>query len=152
MNKFLFAAALAASLTVVVPAHAADIGVSVQISQPGVYGRIDIGRYPQPQVVVARPVIVQRPVYVAQPLQPLYLWVPPAHRQNWRRHCGRYNACGSLVYFVRDDWYGRNVRGHDRDRDGRADRRDDRGHDKDKRGDDDRGHGRGHGKGKGRGN
>ena len=33
-------------------------GVSVQISQPGVYGRIDIGRFPQPQVVVAAPVIV----------------------------------------------------------------------------------------------
>ena len=38
------------------PALAADVGVSVQISQPGVYGRIDIGRFPQPQVVVPQPV------------------------------------------------------------------------------------------------
>jgi len=82
------------------PAHAADVGVSVQISQPGVYGRIDIGRYPQPQVVVQQPVIVAQPrVVVAQP-QPVYMWVPPGHQKNWRKHCGRYNACGVPVYFV----------------------------------------------------
>lgn len=156
MKKFLFAAALAVSLSALVPAQAADVGVSVQISQPGVYGRIDIGRFPQPQVVLAQPVIVQRPAYVAQPLQPLYLWVPPAHRQNWRRHCSRYNACGSLVYFVRDDWYGRNVRGHGHDGDhhddrshGRDERRDDRGQGRDERRDDHRDGGKGRGNGRG---
>ena len=51
---------------------AAEVGVSVQISQPGVYGRIDIGRFPQPQVVVAQPVIIVRPVLVQQaPPQPV---------------------------------------------------------------------------------
>ena len=52
--------ALAASAAAVATAHAApnpaekgpDIGVSISISQPGVYGRIDIGRFPQPAVVV----------------------------------------------------------------------------------------------------
>ena len=38
------------------PALAADVGVSVEISQPGVYGRIDIGRFPAPQVIVPQPV------------------------------------------------------------------------------------------------
>ncbi|HEX6016743.1 MAG TPA: hypothetical protein VFZ28_01460 [Burkholderiaceae bacterium] len=86
--------------------HAADVGVSVQISQPGVYGRIDIGRFPQPQVVVAQPVvIVPPPVVVAQPVQPVYLWVPYGHRKHWRKHCHEYNACGVPVYFVRHDWY-----------------------------------------------
>ena len=42
------------------PAMAADIGVSVQISQPGVYGRIDIGQFPQPQVWVPQPVLLLR--------------------------------------------------------------------------------------------
>lgn len=85
-------------------ARAADIGVSIAISQPGVYGRVDIGRFPQPMVVVPQPVVV-RPVVVAQPVQPVYLWVPPGHRNNWRKHCGRYNACGVPVYFVQDRWY-----------------------------------------------
>ena len=115
-------------------AAASDVGVSVQISQPGVYGRIDIGRFPQPQVVVAQPVIIVRPVVVHQapPPQPVYMWVPPGHRQNWRKHCGQYNACGVPVYFVQDQWYGEHVQGH--------------GHGKDKHKDKDKGHGKGKGK------
>ena len=129
------------ALALAAPSFAADVGVSVSVSQPGVYGRVDIGRFPQPQVVVAQPVIVQRPVIVHQPQpqmvvvqpEPVYMWVPPGHRKNWRKHCAHYNACGVPVYFVRDDWYGSNVhRGPGRDRD----RDDDRGH----------GHGRGHDK------
>lgn len=88
-------------------AMATDVGVSVQISQPGVYGRIDIGRFPQPAVVVAQPVVVARPVAVAPP--PAYLWVPPGHRKNWRRHCHRYGACGTPVYFVQEGWYRQHV-------------------------------------------
>lgn len=101
--KPLIAAAL---LVLAGTAAATDVGVSVQISQPGVYGRIDLGRFPQPQVVVAQPVIVAQPrVVVAHPVQPVYMWVPPGHRKNWRKHCYRYDACGMPVVFVRDDWY-----------------------------------------------
>jgi hypothetical protein len=96
----------AALATAAGAAAAADVGVSVQISQPGVYGRIDIGRFPQPQVIVPQPVIVAPPaVVVAQPVQPVYVWVPPGHRKNWSKHCREYNACGVPVYFVRHDWY-----------------------------------------------
>ncbi len=118
------------------PALAADVGVSVQISQPGVYGRIDIGKFPQPQVIVQQPVIVTHPrVVVAQP-QPVYMWVPPGHQKNWRKHCSRYNACGVPVYFVQDGWYQQNVN-HGPDHHG--DRGHGRGHDRG------RGHGKGHG-------
>ena len=89
-------------------AGATDVGVSVQISQPGVYGRIDIGRFPQPQVIVAQPVVVAAPV-VVQPAQPVYMWVPPGHRKHWKKHCHDYNACGMPVYFVRHDWYREHV-------------------------------------------
>ena len=135
-------------------AGAADIGVSVQISQPGVYGRVDIGRFPQPAVIVPQPVIVGRPVVVAP--QPVYLWVPPGHRKNWRKHCRDYGACGVPVYFVDHRWYRSHVmparddgRGPDRRDDRRDDDRryDDRRHD-DRgpgRGDGERGPGRGHG-------
>lgn len=127
MNR-LFASAVAA-LATLPAAHAADVGVSVQISQPGVYGRIDIGRFPQPAVIVARPVLVAPPPVVAVAPQPVYLWVPPGHRKKWHKHCHQYGACGVPVYFVRDDWYERHVRHTGRD-------------------DDDEGHHRRHGKDK----
>ena len=117
-------------------ATATEVGVSVQISQPGVYGRIDIGRFPQPQLVVAAPVIVLRPAVVHQPPPPVYMWVPPGHRKNWRKHCGAYNACGVPVYFVQDGWYDQHV--HPKGK----------GHDKGRDKDHDKGRGKGHGKGK----
>lgn len=116
--KSLFVAASAAVLLAgtALPALSADVGVSVQISQPGVYGRIDIGRFPQPQVIVAQPVRISQPRMVVVQPQPVYMWVPPGHQKNWRRHCGHYNACGVPVYFVQDAWYQQNVRGHHDDR------------------------------------
>ncbi|MFL6665078.1 MAG: hypothetical protein ACJ8G7_23140 [Rhizobacter sp.] len=80
-----------------------NVGVSVHVNQPGVYGRVDIGNYGPPPLVQPQPVIITRPaVVVEQP--PLYLYVPPGHQKNWRRHCGQYNACGRPVYFVQERW------------------------------------------------
>ena len=101
MKRFLFAAAL---VTITAPALAADVGVSVNVGQPGFYGRIDIGNYPQPQLIYPAPVMIQ-PMSMGMALQPIYLRVPPGHRKNWRKHCQRYGACGQSVYFVRDNWY-----------------------------------------------
>ncbi|MEO6281309.1 hypothetical protein [Roseateles sp.] len=87
------------------PASATDVGVSIGFSQPGVYGRVDIGRYPQPVLVAPRPVVIGRYADV----QPVYLWAPPEHRRDWRHHCSQYGACGAPVYFVDDGWYRRTV-------------------------------------------
>jgi len=84
------------------PALAADVGVSVSVGQPGFYGRIDIGTFPQPRVIYARPIVIQ-PVAVVS--QPIYLHVPPGHAKNWRKHCHKYNACNQPAYFVREEWY-----------------------------------------------
>lgn len=90
-----------AALLCAAAAHATDVGVSIQVGQPGFYGRIDIGNAPPP-VVLAEPVWVQRrPVQVA----PVYMRIPPGHQKNWAKHCARYDACGVPVYFVREDWY-----------------------------------------------
>ena len=88
-----------------VSAHAAtDVGVSIGVSQPGFYGRIDIGNAPRPEVIYARPVVIQpAPAHVVY--EPLYLHVPPGHAKNWRKHCAHYNACNRPVYFVREKWY-----------------------------------------------
>ena len=121
MKKTLTAFAL--GVCAVVPVIAApNVGVSIGINQPGVYGRIDIGNYPQPALVYAQPIIVAPPTVVIQ-RQPIYLYVPPAYQQNWTRYCGRYSACGQPVYFVQERWVRerwehehRNVRNEGRDR------------------------------------
>ena len=89
--------ALAAS-----PAFAADVAVSVTVGDPRFYGRIDIGGFPQPQLVYPEPVVIQpAPVVV----QPVYVRVPPGHAKAWRKHCKKYKLCGTPVYFVQDTWY-----------------------------------------------
>jgi len=137
-----FLCALAAILAAVTaPAIAADVGVSVQVGEPGFYGRIDIGNFPQPQLIYAQPVVIQ-PVPVGVARQPIYLRVPPGHAKNWRKHCSRYNACGQPVYFVQDRWYNNVYVPHYGESHGG-------GHGE--RHGDDHGKGRGHGHGKGKG-
>ncbi|MEO5881792.1 MAG: hypothetical protein ABIQ06_05200 [Caldimonas sp.] len=81
----------------------AQTSISIGINQPGIYGRIRIGDVPPPALILPQPVIIQqRPVVYQQ--APVYLYVPPAHQQNWRQYCGRYSACNQPVYFVRDEW------------------------------------------------
>ena len=102
MKRFLAHVLLASS--VMTPALAADVGVSVTIGQPGFYGTIDIGNFPQPRLIYPQPVIIEQ-VRVVQPVAPIYLRVPPGHAKDWRKHCKKYDACGRPVYFVQDDWY-----------------------------------------------
>jgi hypothetical protein len=102
-------AALAATAGV---AQAADVGISLSFSQPGVYGRVDIGQFPQPQVILAQPVLVAPPPPAMPPPEPVYLWVPLEHRRHWDRYCGQYHACGHPVYFVNHVWYKNNVMAH----------------------------------------
>jgi hypothetical protein len=106
-------------------AIAADVGVSIQFSQPGVFGRVDIGQYPQPQVIVPQPVVIEAPPPAMPPPEALYLWVPLEHRKHWERYCHQYHACGHPVYFVNHVWYKNNVlarqghpQGHQEDRHG----------------------------------
>jgi hypothetical protein len=145
MKVFLFAAA---AVLVSVPTFAADVGVSVSVGQPGFYGHIEIGNFPQPQVVYAKPVVIQ-PVPVGEVREPIYLRVPPGHARNWKKHCHKYNACGQPVYFVKDDWYNdvyvpeyhkRHGEGRGRDERHGDDRDDDHGRDHGR--DHDRGHGK----------
>jgi hypothetical protein len=86
------------------PVFGGDVAVSINLGEPGFYGRIEIGNFPQPQLIYAQPVVIQRvPEFVSAP--PIYLHVPPGHEKHWSKHCAQYNACGRPVYFVRDDWY-----------------------------------------------
>ena len=145
MKLLLFAATLAA---ITAPSLAADVGISLSIGQPGFYGHIDIGDFPQPRLIYQQPRVMYRS---AMHRPPIYLHVPPGHAKNWRWHCREYNACNERVYFVQDDWYRQeyvpryqeryNNRRDDR-RDSRGDdRRDDRRDDRNDRHDKDRGHG-----------
>jgi hypothetical protein len=99
MNRSTTLLLLAAIACAAAPAFA-QVGVSVEVHQPGVYGRIDIGPQPPP-VIYAQPIIIA-PVH--QRREPLYLYVPPGHQKKWDKHCAKYNACDRPVYFVREDW------------------------------------------------
>ena len=116
--------------------HAADVGVSVTVGQPGFYGRLDIGSFPQPQLIYAQPVVIQPVRDVLY--QPVYLRVPPGHAKDWRKHCRKYDACGHPVYFVQDRWYNDVYVPRYRDKHGERDERGGSGHGK--------GHGKGHDK------
>lgn len=140
IKPIFFATALAAFAA---PSFA-QVGVSVNVGQPGFYGQINIGDFPQPRVIYEEPVVVYD--HIADE-RPIYLHVPPGHEKHWNKHCARYNACGRRVYFVRDDWYNDEYVPHYR-----HDREDHEGHGKghghDRGGDGDggdRGHGHGHG-------
>ena len=146
MKKYFKALCAMASLMVAGAgaSQAADAYVSATVSgvlAPGVYGRIDIGNAPPPPVLYPQPVIITRPAVVVQE-PPLYLYVPPGHAKNWRKHCARYNACNRPVYFANVDNKGKyrhTDHGHRRD----GGRDDDRHGDERGRGhDDDRGKGR----------
>src|SRR5512134_4161233 len=101
MKRFAIAALFTVASSV---ALAADVGVSISVGQPGFYGQIDIGNAPPPVLVYPQPVVIQ-PVRVVQPVQPIYLHVPPGHAKDWGKHCHKYDACSRPVYFVKDDWY-----------------------------------------------
>jgi len=118
MKRFNLAAA---AVAMSVPALAADLGVSASIGQPGFYGRIDIGTFPQPVVIYPQPVVI-RPVPGPVP-RPIYLRVPPGHTRDWDKHCAKYQACGQPVYFVQEKWYHDEYLAHYRD-DERRDRGD----------------------------
>jgi len=128
-------------------AFGADVGVSITVDQPGLYGRIDIGNAPRPAVIYASPVLVAPPPPAVVVPEPLYLHVPPGHAKHWRKHCHEYDACGRPVYFVQDRWYNdvyvparRQYRSeHDERRDERHEKHHGEG----------RGHGEGHDHGRG---
>lgn len=104
MNKTHLSAAgaLLALVAYSSPTLAADVGVSLNVGQPGFYGQINIGDAPRPRIIYAQPVVIERQL-VRQ--EPIYLHVRPGHARNWKGHCHEYSACGQRVYFVNDNWY-----------------------------------------------
>ena len=89
---------------VIAGAASAQVGVSVNVGEPGFFGQVDIGGAPPPELVAAQPVVIApAPEFVGAP--PIYLHVRPGYEGDWRHHCFEYNACGRPVYFVSDNWY-----------------------------------------------
>ncbi|HEY6513705.1 MAG TPA: hypothetical protein VI032_17125 [Burkholderiaceae bacterium] len=80
-----------------------SVGVAVEVHQPGVYGRIEVGNFPPPTVIYPQPVVIA-PTPVAVYQRPVYLYIPPGHQKHWAKHCAKYAACGQPVYFVQESW------------------------------------------------
>jgi hypothetical protein len=147
--KRIVVASLVLNAALISTAGAADVGVSIQFAQPGVFGRVDIGQFPQPQVIVQQPVVIAPPQVGVPPPEPVYLWVPLEHRQHWDRYCHQYNACGHPVYFVNHVWYRDHVMAHREHVQERRDERHEEAHHDRGRAEEERGHGRGHEEGRG---
>jgi hypothetical protein len=140
MRKLILSVLLTAGVVAPVLVQAGDLNIGVVISgeiQPGVYGQVELGNRPPPPVLYARPVVIVPERH--HHYEPVYLHVPPGHAKHWSKFCGRYNACGRPVYFVRSAEYEPNYHRE----------RDDRDYDRHGRDDhDDHGHDHGHGNGK----
>lgn len=86
----------------------AQVGVTIQLGEPGYYGPVSPYRIGLDQLLYPQPVLIQPgygPWGSGGYVQPIYLRVPPEQAQNWRYNCQRYEACNRPVYFVRDSWY-----------------------------------------------
>ena len=142
MKRFLIAATLTV-ITINTQVLAANVGASISIGQPGFYGQLNIGDYPQPTVIYSQPVMVEQ---VSMNRPPIYLHVRPGYEKHWRRHCREYNACGERVLFVQDNWYNREYVPHyqrqHRDRQGNG--RNEHGNDQHGKHDDNHDQGRDH--------
>ncbi|PXW88429.1 hypothetical protein C8R34_107112 [Nitrosomonas sp. Nm84] len=102
MRYFFLAALISIAAT---PVLASDLGISINIGQPGFYGQINLGNnYPRPQLIYPNPVLAIPPAVAIQQ-QPIYLYVPPGHAKKWSKHCHRYHACNQPVYFIQETWY-----------------------------------------------
>ena len=101
--KRLLAVAVLVVAAAAIPAQA-DIGLTINLGEPGFFGRIDIGDFPAPQLINRTARTIQR---VPTNRAPVYLLVPPGHAKHWKKHCHEYNACDQRVFFVSDEWYNR---------------------------------------------
>jgi len=105
MKRILITAAVvAAAASFSAPSLADGVGISVRIGEPNYYGRLDIGGYPQPQLMFDQPMTIYQ---VPADRPPVYLRVPRNHVTDWKNHCGEYNSCDERVFFVDDNWYNR---------------------------------------------
>ncbi len=107
MKNFLIVAILMFTTVLVgfnTDASAANVGISLDIGQPGFYGRLHMGGYPPPRLLYRRPVAIWNVPYNRPPI---YMRVRPGHARQWRRYCNLYGACNERVYFVHHDWYNR---------------------------------------------
>jgi hypothetical protein len=124
--KPLLLATLLFTGNLIFPAQAADVGVSISVDEPGFFGRIDIGGFPQPRVIYEQPILVEA---VALSQQVIYLRVPHKHAKNWHKHCHKYQACGERVLFVQDSWYVNEYEPHHHKHSGKKDKgHKDKGH------------------------
>lgn len=97
-----FAGLLVAGTAAAAPNHAYFNVTAGGPLRAGVYGRIEIRNAPPPPLIHPQPVVAAQPL--GKPaLRPVYLYVPPGHARKWDRHCGKYQACETPVYFVRMD-------------------------------------------------
>lgn len=99
--------ALAAGAALMLAAGSASAGTQINISigDNGYHGVLPALTGWRPDVWNASPVVAIGAA--AAGIAAIYLNVPDKERRDWKRYCGKYDACGRPVHFVKDDWYRR---------------------------------------------
>ncbi len=92
--------ALAAMMAAVMAAGVA----SAKDTDPGIYGAIDVSRFPKPATLNSRPVTATAPAKRGK-AQPIYVHVTAGEARHWHGTCQTYDACGVPVYFVTEGWF-----------------------------------------------
>ena len=78
--------------------------VSAKDTDPGIYGAIDVSRFPKPATLNSRPVTAVVPAKRAK-AKPIYVHVTAGEARHWHGTCQTYNACAVPVYFVTEGWF-----------------------------------------------
>ena len=94
---------LAFGLTIAV-AQAAPAADGLLDPDPGLYGKLDLSKFPKPQVLNVKPLLVST-AKGASKAKPVFVHVRPGWELHWSAHCAAYDACSVPVYFVTEGWF-----------------------------------------------
>lgn len=97
------AAAAGLALLLGAASAGASTQVNISIGDSGYRGVLPALSGWRPEVWNSSPVVAIGAA--AAGLAAVYLNVTDSERRDWKRHCGKYDACGRPVYFVKNDWY-----------------------------------------------
>jgi hypothetical protein len=95
---------LSLSILIAAMSVAAAAAAAVSDSDAGIYGQLDLAKFPKPKLTNSKPVIIEA-IENKAASKPVYIHIAPGQEQHWRTLCKTYAACAAPVYFVTENWF-----------------------------------------------
>jgi hypothetical protein len=92
------------NLTISLAVLASATAIAQTQTDTGIYGQLDLKGLPKPEVIQAKAVKANSSLMNAFS-RTIYIHVRPGDEEHWARHCKQYDACGSPVLFVTENWF-----------------------------------------------